>query len=90
MKAHVPEPAKMTLSQASRELNAKLFDAVNYSGLPLLSRTRRRIWRRCGDLQGGNYDAGYVSLTGAFGNYTANGILASDGLTFKKNEETFF
>lgn len=35
MKAHVPEPAKMTLNQASRELDAKLLDAVNYSGLPL-------------------------------------------------------
>ena len=30
MKAHVPEPAKMTLNQASRELDAKLLDAVNY------------------------------------------------------------
>lgn len=35
MKTHVPEPAKMTLNQASRELDAKLLDAVNYSGLPL-------------------------------------------------------
>ena len=35
MKAHVPETAKMTLNQASRELDAKLLDAVNYSGLPL-------------------------------------------------------
>lgn len=35
MKAHVPEPAKMTLNQASRELDVKLLDAVNYSGLPL-------------------------------------------------------
>ena len=32
VEVHVPEPAKMTLNQASRELDAKLLDAVNYSG----------------------------------------------------------
>lgn len=32
VEVHVPEPAKMTLNQAPRELDAKLLDAVNYSG----------------------------------------------------------
>ena len=31
VEVHVPEPAKMTLNQASRELDAKLLDAVNYT-----------------------------------------------------------
>ena len=32
VEVHVPEPAKMTMNQAPRELDAKLLDAVNYSG----------------------------------------------------------
>ncbi len=35
MKAHVPEPPKRTLNQASRELDRALLAAVNGSGLPL-------------------------------------------------------
>lgn len=35
MKAHVPEPPKKTLNQASRELDEALLAAVNNSGLPL-------------------------------------------------------
>ena len=35
MKAHMPDMPKKTCNQASRELDAKLLDAVNGSGLPL-------------------------------------------------------
>lgn len=35
MKAHVPEPPKRTLNQASRELDRALLATVNGSGLPL-------------------------------------------------------
>lgn len=35
MKAHVPEPPKRTLNQASHDLDRALLAAVNGSGLPL-------------------------------------------------------
>lgn len=35
MKAHMPDMPKRTFNQASRELDTKLLDAVNGSGLPL-------------------------------------------------------
>ena len=35
MKVHMPDMPKRTFNQASRELDAKLLDAVNGSGLPL-------------------------------------------------------
>ena len=46
--------------------------------------------QRVGIFKAGNYDAGYISLDGVFGDYTANVMLASDGLTYTKNGESVF
>ena len=37
-----------------------------------------------------NYDAGYLSLDGVFGGYTANALLAPNGFTYTKNGESIF
>ena len=46
--------------------------------------------QRVGIFKAGNYDAGYISLDGVFGDYTANVMLASDSLTYTKNGESVF
>ena len=46
--------------------------------------------QRVGIFKAANYDAGYLSLDGVFGGYTANAMLASDGFTYRKNGESIF
>ena len=46
--------------------------------------------QRIGIFKAGNYDAGYISLDGVFGDYTANATLAPDSLTYTKNGESVF
>nr|DAU90338.1 MAG TPA: hypothetical protein [Bacteriophage sp.] len=46
--------------------------------------------QRVGIYKAANYDAGYISLDGVFGGYTANATFASDGFTYTKNGESIF
>lgn len=76
----------VTASGTFKSVNDKWEAVLHSGGLSMTYDGNQRV----GIFKAENYDAGYLSLDGVFGGYTASAMLASDGFTYKKNGESIF
>ena len=76
----------VTASGTFKSVNGK-WKAVLQSGLLRMTYDGNQ---RVSIFKATNYDAGYLSLDGVFGGYTANALLAPNGFTYTKNGESIF
>lgn len=76
----------VTASGTFKSVNDKWEAKLHHGGLSMTYDGNQRV----GIFKAANHDAGYVSLDGVFGDYTANAMLASDGFTYRKNGESIF
>ena len=76
----------VTASGEFKSVNGK-WEAVLHSGALRMNYDGNK---RVSIFKATNYDAGYISLDGVFGGYTANAMLSPDGFTYEKNGESIF